>query len=313
MTETSESSVVICGLPASGKTTFLAALWYVVFEKRGENARLKFDSLIGADHTHLNAIMRRWLHAKEQIHTEIASGKVVSMNLKGDAGSKIRMTFPDLSGESYQEMWEARECDPKLAELLREGDGILLFVHADKIKRPIGVAETTHQTAGLGGDAAGAAPPVGEAPQAGAAAGPAPAAAKNWHPKDAPTAVQLVEMLQMLRCDALQAPSRRLAIVLSAWDKVAEEEPDTTPVEYLARELPLLDQYLQYGTDGWEVRVYGLSAQGGDFERDGETDDQDRNDRVAAIRSLDDASDRIRLMTPELSNDLTEPITWLTE
>jgi Double-GTPase 1 len=84
--------------------------------------------------------MRRWLHAKEQIHTEVASGKVVSMNLKDDADRKIRMTFPDLSGESYQEMWEARECDPKLAELLRDGDGILLFVHADKIKRPIGVA-----------------------------------------------------------------------------------------------------------------------------------------------------------------------------
>jgi Double-GTPase 1 len=120
-------------------------------------------------------------------------------------------------------------------------------------------------------------------------------------------------MLQMLRCDALQAPACRLAVVLSAWDKVAEEEPDTTPDEYHARELPLLNQYLRHGADGWEFRVYGLSAQGGDFERDGETDDPDRNDRVAAIRSLDDASSRIRLMTPELSNDLTEPITWLTE
>jgi hypothetical protein len=266
-----------------------------VFEKRDPNARLKFDSLVGADHAHLNAIMRRWQHAKEQIHTEIASGKIVSMNLRDDQGQRIRMTFPDLSGESYQEMWEVRECAPKLAELLREGEGILLFVHADKIKRPIGVAETTQQTAGLGGGAS--------------AAGPA----KEWHPKDAPTAVQLVEMLQMLRCEALQAPSRRLAVVLSAWDKVAEEEPDTTPDEYLARELPLLDQYLRYGADGWDVRIYGLSAQGGDFERDGQTDDPDRNERVAAIRSLDDASDRICLMTPELSKDLTEPIAWLTE
>ena len=74
-----------------------------------------------------------------------------------------------------------------------------------------------------------------------------------------------------------------------------------------------MGDYLQYGTDGWEVRVYGLSAQGGDFERDEETDDEDRNERVAEIRALEDASDRIRLMVPELSKDLTEPIAWLTE
>jgi len=295
MMDASENSVVICGLPASGKTTFLAALWYIVFERRAADARLKFDSLKDADFSHLNAIMRRWQHAKEQIHTEITSAKIVSMNLKDDAGRRIRMTFPDLSGESFQQMWEDRECDPNLAELLRDGAGIVLFVHADKIKHPMGVAETTRQAAGLDGAAAGA------------------GATKEWHPKDAPTSVQLVEMLQMMRCPALQVRARRLAVVLSAWDKVMEEESEITPDEYLARELPLLDQYLRNGDGNWTVRTYGLSAQGGDFERDGETDDEARNEKVAAIRLLDDASSRIRLTTPEPSHDLTEPIAWLTE
>ena len=295
MTATSETSIVICGLPSSGKTTYLAALWYVVFDKRDPNALLKFDSLIGLDHSHLNAIMRRWLLAKEQIHTEIASGKMVSMNLKDGDDRKIRMTFPDLSGESFQEIWEARECDPKLAKLLQQSSGILLFVHADKIKRPIGVAETTEQAVGLGGGASATASP------------------REWHPKDAPTSVQLVEMLQMLRSDALRARTRRLAVVLSAWDKVEEGEPNITPDQYLARELPLLDQYLHHSVDDWDMRIYGLSAQGGDFERDGVTDDEARKDKVAEIRALDDALQRIRLMMPELSNDLTEPIAWLAE
>jgi GTPase SAR1 family protein len=61
MTDTVENSVVICGLPESGKTTFLAALWHVVFERANPDAHLKFDSLSYGDHTHLNAIMRRWL------------------------------------------------------------------------------------------------------------------------------------------------------------------------------------------------------------------------------------------------------------
>lgn len=295
MIEKSEGSVVICGLPASGKTTFLAALWFMVFDKRDPDALLRFDSLIDLDHSHLNEIMRRWLQAKEQIHTEVASGKIVSMNLKDGSGRRIRMTFPDLSGESFQQMWEARECAPELAQLLHVCDGILLFVHADKIKRPIGVAETTRYAAGLEGGIAAAGTP------------------EDWHPKDAPTAVQLVEMLQMFRSDALQSPARRLAVVLSAWDKVEEDNETVTPEQYLASELPLLDQYLRHGVDRWNLRVYGLSAQGGDFEREGATDDADRNERVAEIRALDDASERIRLITPELSRDLTEPIVWLTE
>lgn len=293
MTENSLGSVVICGLPASGKTTFLAALWYVVFDKRDPNARLSFETLTGLDHSHLNAIMRRWLEAKEQIHTEVASGKIVSMNLKDHTGRKVRMTFPDLSGESFQEMWETRECDPTLAELLRGCDGILMFVNADKIKRPMGVAETTQYAEKL---EAGA----GEA-----------GSTEEWHPKLAPTAVKLVEMLQMFRCEALQALATRLAVVLSAWDKVEEE--NVTPEQYLASELPLLDQYLRNGPDRWDVRVYGLSAQGGDYESEEFKDDEERNEKVAEIRALDDASERIRLFKPELSRDLTEPIAWLTE
>jgi GTPase SAR1 family protein len=293
MTDTKERSIVICGLPASGKTTFLAALWHVVFLRADPNARLKFDSLKDGEHAHLNAITRRWQQAKEQIHTETSSGKLVSMNLKDGDARKVRMTFPDLSGESYQQMWEARECDPQLAHFLGSGEGVLLFVNADRIKRPIGVAEVA---AALGGKP------------------PEPTVSEKWHPKDAPTAVQVVEMLQMLRCNALRSPARRLAIMLSAWDKVEAEELD--PEAFLARELPFLDQYLRQGAGGWEFRIYGLSAQGGDYEpelRDGEKIDPALKAKVDAIREVEEASARIRLLSPSLSTDLTEPIAWLTE
>lgn len=296
MTDTRGHSIVICGLPGSGKTTFLAALWHVVFQREDPSAKLKFDSLKDGDYRHLNAITRRWQQAKEQIHTEMASGKLVSMNLKGDDGRKVRVTFPDLSGESYQQMWEVRECDVQLAQLLGSGDGVMLFVHANQVKRPIGVAEVVAHAEAFGGTK------------------PAPTVSEKWHPKDAPTAVQVVEMLQMLRCNALRAPARRLAIMLSAWDKVEDEGLD--PEAFLARELPLLDQYLRQSDQRWDFRVYGLSAQGGDYEpvlREGEEIDPDLKAKVDAIREIPEASTRIRLFSPLLSSDLTEPIAWLTE
>jgi GTPase SAR1 family protein len=296
MTDTTDCSIVICGLPASGKTTFLAAFWHVVFQRADPNAKLRFDSLKQGDHAHLNAITRRWQQAKEQIHTETASGKIVSMNLKDGDGRKVRMTFPDLSGESYQQMWEVRECDPQLSQLLGSGEGVLLFVHANRVKRPIGVAEVVAQTEALGGKK------------------PEPTVSEKWHPKDAPTAVQIVEILQMLRSNALHSPAKRLAIMLSAWDKVEEEGLD--PEAFLARELPLLDQHLRQGEGGWEFRVYGLSAQGGDYEpelREGEEMDPALKAKVDALRAIEDAAGRIRLFSPAPATDLTEPIAWLTE
>jgi len=296
MTDTKDRSIVICGLPASGKTTFLAALWHVVFQRADSNAKLKFESLKDGDHVHLNAITRRWQQAKEQIHTETASGKLVSVNLKDGDGRKIRLTFPDLSGESYQQMWEARKCDPQLAQILGSGEGVLLFVHADRVKRPIGVAEAAAYAEAFGGKL------------------PEPTVSEKWHPKDAPTAVQVVDMLQMLRCNALRSPAGRLAIMLSAWDKVEDEGLD--PEAFLARELPLLDQYLRQGEGRWEFRIYGLSAQGGEFEpelREGQQIDPDLKAKVDAIREIEEPSSRIRLLSPLLSTDLTEPIAWLTE
>jgi GTPase SAR1 family protein len=296
MTATKDRSIIICGLPASGKTTFLAALWHVVVQRVNPNAKLKFDSLKDGDHAHLNAIARRWQQAKEQIHTETASGKLVSMNLKEADGRKVKMTFPDLSGESYQQMWEARECDEQLGQIVRSGEGVMLFLHANRVRRPIGVAEAIAHSEALGGKPS------------------EPTVSEKWHPKDAPTAVQVVEMLQMLRCNTLRSPAKRLAIMLSAWDKVEDEGLD--PEAFLARELPLLDQYLRQGDGAWEFRVYGLSAQGSDYEpelREGEELDSKLKAKVNAIREIEEASARIRLVSPSPSTDLTDPIVWLME
>lgn len=289
-----EASIVICGLPGSGKTTYLAALWHVVFQKTDPAAALKFDSLRDGDKTHLNQIATRWQQAKEQIHTEASSEKLVSMNLVDADGQRIRMTFPDVSGESYQEMWEKRECSPTVTQLLGAGDGVMLFVNANEVRRPIGVAEVTAQAAALGGNK------------------PEPTVAAEWHSKDAPTAVQIVDLLQMLRCEALHSPARRLAIMLSAWDKVEGE--GMPPEAFLAQELSFLDQYLRGGDGSWDFRIYGLSAQGGDYEpvlKPGKQIDPNLKAKVDEMRKVDEPASRIRIFAPTLMTDLTEPIAWL--
>lgn len=288
---TQERSIVICGLPDSGKTTFLAALWHLV-TARDVATKLAFDSLRDGDQTYLNTIVRQWRDARVQARTS-GQPTLVSMNLRDANGTRLRVTFPDLSGESYRRMWEDRDCDPDVARILGRGTGVLLFVHADRIECPQWIVDVSGWMRRLG-------LPLEEGKPI------------KWHPRHAPTQVQLVELLQFLHMPPLDIGPRRVAIALSAWDKVEPE--GRTPSAFLAEKLPLLHQYLEHGPLAERWRVYGVSAQGGDYEPlEGSKAEWSRKD-VERARAYDEPSDRIKLTSDVArSRDLTEPIAWLTE
>ncbi len=285
----STRSVVIIGLPESGKTTFLAALWHLVFE-RDVATRMRFDSLKAGDATHLNSIAARWRDAKVQDRTALSGNRLVSMGLKNADDTPFLVTFPDVPGEAYRRMWEDRDCEAEIAEILKAG-GVLLFVHADTIRPPKWVIDEVRLSKAVGLEV----PQGQEVP---------------WHPRLAPTQVQLVDLLQLLRTPPLDIGPRKLAIMLSAWDKAEGE--GLTPKAYLEAKLPLLAQYLRRGADGWIWRIYGVSAQGGEY--DPIDPDAELLPEAEALRQLDRPSTRIRLIDdqPE-THDLTEPLAWLME
>lgn len=284
-----EHSVVIVGLPESGKTTFLGALWHLVFAREIETV-LRFQNLLSGNSTHLNAIAARWREARMQDRTAVGGDKLVSMNLADTRDAVARVTFPDIAGESYRRMWEERTCDPNVAEVLRSGN-VMFFIHADTIRQPQWVVDEVELSRKLGLQVSA----EDEVP---------------WHPRLAPTQVQVVGILQLLHEPPLDIGPRRLAIMLSAWDKVSDEGLE--PTAFLERGLPLLAQYLRHNGTEWNWRVYGLSAQGGDY--DSTTANGPSNAAAEALRKLDYPSTRIRLVTGQTdTHDLTEPLAWLME
>lgn len=283
----SERSVVIIGLPESGKSTFLGALWHLMTEGDVDTL-LHLESLGQGDRNHLNALASRWRDAQVQDRTSTAGNRLVVMNLADRNGTSLRVSFPDTAGEAYQNMWEERHCASDVADTLSRGH-VLLFIHSDTIQAPMWVVDNVTLARRMGLQ-------------------PVEGQEVPWHPRLAPTQVQLVELLQFLCRKPLDIGPRRLAIMLSAWDRVAPE--GYSPEEFLAARLPLLDQFLRHNRRKWTSRIYGLSAQGGEY--DPIEEGAERKAQAEELRNLDQPSRRIRLLHGAVEmHDLTEPLAWL--
>ena len=282
-----EAHISIIGLPASGKTTFLAALWHMVREV-GAQTSLRFARLSTGHYDHLNALAKLWRAGKIQQRTQLSGLRTVGMRLTNAAGRTVEVTFPDIPGEDFSDMWETRELEEGLAPLL-SARAIALIVNGDTIRFPHWIAERNalHEKVGIK---------------------PEPMQPVDWKPEQAPTQVKLVALLQFLMSRQLSVGPRRLAVLISCWDKVAAEE--MSPEELLASKLPLLDQYLRNRRDPWDWRVWGLSAQGGDYE---DPDDKDTHlAATAGLLELDRPSDRISVVDgSDDTTDITRPLDWL--
>jgi len=271
----------IIGLPRSGKTTFLAALWHLL--NAGEvPTKLVLDKLIG-DHQHLNTIVEAWRRCEEVPRTSIAAEVSVSIHVHElVTGHRAILTFPDLSGESFERQLATRCCPAAYIESFNGCGGIMLFVTADRPHDGMTILDL--------------APILNGFEESGRSL-----RGSEWGPQLVPEQVQLVELLQFLQQPPFEIRKRRVVVLVSAWDLMVGSQ--CAPAQWLARELPLLHQFLVTNSDSFESRIYGVSAQGGDV-----TGEQ----RKDLLRMT--PSERICCIGPEPhTDDLTDPIVWLSE
>lgn len=293
-------SIAIIGLPESGKTTFLAALWELVNERRVAKA-LAFHSIGENDHSYLRKIVTIWRKATEQARTRLTGLSAVMMNLSDRDGNVVKVAMPDAPGEEFRAMWESRELKRALADSLADGN-IMLLIHGNKVRSPAWITERAAQREATG------------IPRA-------EVSSKAWHPSLAPTQVQLVDLLQLISHSPVGRAGRRIVVMISAWDKIEGER--LTPEAFLTAKMPLLAQYIEAGRDGWTSRIYGVSAQGGDYDSNdanaepaepGSPKKKKKQKGLDAdrLREVDIPAHRIRLVFGEHEScDLTEPLQWL--
>lgn len=269
----------IMGLPNAGKTTYLAALWYSLNSALTKN-KIKLNSM-GND-KYLSGLSKKWLNAEQLDRTKLGYEKTdILIEIVDENNDIFNLRFPDLSGETFQNLYEKREINSELVEYIISADGILMFINVADIREATFITDVSDNLPSSQNNN-----DINEENY------------RTRNPKqDDPTQVQVIELLQFVEI-IRKNQCTNLDIILSAWDLSRNLEVTLTPEEYVKKYMNMLWQFIQSNSSIFKTYFWGVSAQGGKL------DDEEE------LLSITEPMDRILVVNnkSETCHDITLPI-----
>jgi GTPase SAR1 family protein len=284
MNNSQAPQILLVGLPGTGKTSFLAALWHYLKSTKISNKKLTQYQL-SPNAAYLQKIHNDWLSFKRPVRTVLAEQKDKDIELfledKG-TGAKFVMNVPDVAGETFRDQWETRAWMKTYIEEVKKAAGFIFFIHSQEIT----TLNLLQDSYGVPSEQVNSESSI------------------QWSPKDTAAQVVLIELLQF-HMEYFTRTPMPVVFVLSAWEKELDEAFAVEPTVWLETQMPMLSQFLKAHHERLLIAIYGISAQGGDFEDD---------DERAALQELREPAERIRVQVgTEKSKDISAPIQWLLE
>lgn len=310
------SKHMVLGLQSSGKTTFAAALWYIL--SNGGVETVFAQGKHTGDYSYLDRIAARWEKGYKVPRTEHYEQQSISINLVDRiSGGTVSLRFTDLPGEGFERAFASRRLAEPIVQALEDIDGLIVFVSAadgtdnesiiDVVK---GLKEEHDEDLDIDDDdddddGEPTNEVAGEKLQVDARSDAVDGDKEvPFTPGLTPRDVQLVDILSSLQDRPVNGVFPRIVVIVSAWDKVVRHRD---PTRWLSARMPLLSQYLN--NFGVPVRVYGVSAQGGEVPDGPKAKDALDRDKLLSITN---AGERIRVVGHDAAaHDLTHPIRWL--
>lgn len=305
---------IMIGMQGTGKTTFVAALYHVIESGQVKEALQLIEQEDTRDY--LVNLREQWLGGEEVDRTKLGKERVLILKLKeAVTGQVTELILPDVSGETFRDQWEKRSSTKIFDDLARQAEGVLFFIHPEKIVNPVRINLNKNVAVALKDKkdvkSTAKTPPSGKQNDS----------TVDWLPKFSPTQVKLIELLQFLLREPDIYPLSRIAVIISAWDSIREDYHK--PGAWLSDEVPMLAQFLKSHSDRIPYKIFGVSALGGPLKiesldsagkpvlKDGKPVLKD-NDELLRISHQ---AKRIEIITdidgeyPE--HDITAPVKWL--
>lgn len=304
--------VILAGLPATGKTSYLALLYHAIVEERAGGLRLgRFDD----DREHITEISDVLLASNVAVHTAIDDEQNVTLSLHYH-GADFVLDIPDLSGETWEHALVDRRWSSALGGDIAEAAGFMLFVHCKDINDGLTIVDAEQAAlALLGGDNARNTRGVDERSPASEvdvtqgtkvvedavrdSDGGDPNVGEDEQDEEKHctqlTQVSLIELLQFF--SAISQRPIRVSLVISAWDL---EPPALAPQQWLSKNAPMLAQFIEVNNDEVEATVWGVSAQGADFSDEKVREEYRAKDPIDRARVLAADGTKVGIAAPLL-------------
>jgi len=276
--------LVLVGLPESGKTSFLAALYYYVTSDIADKSMCECE--LSENAMYLQGISSKWINCQPIGRTVLldnTQNRDVTIHLQDlNSHKKTTLHIPDLAGESFLNQFRERYWEQSYFNEFEVSAGMLLFIHPGKL-RPHVLIDDMHGAIQIlsEGDDEEVVP---------------------FKKDEVPTQVVLVDILNYHGKFTANNPLP-ISVVISAWDEVLNKKEAISPRKWIEVELPLLYQYLNNNGDKFSWKVFGISAQGGAI-----TDET----KVTELHQLDEPGERIIVQEGDIrNNNICAPIEWL--
>lgn len=274
-------TVTVLGVTSAGKSTWIGALADGLY--RGTVSRVAFDDENWPEQTVGIDRVRGHLQGGEfPTHTSEEQRAVVELPIRMAngpfEGESFALKMSDYDGELIEKLFRDRSqgWDDAWARRSR-ADCFLVMLRHDTAKSLRALRRPTRRSApgsSKSAEAIFASSPddLVDTPFPPSGLPSTPAVASD-DPRYVPSCLALVEMLQWIRQERGLLPVEatddrhplRVGIVLSAWDSVDAQWKRESPEAYLAAHHALLRDYLVSNFREDEVRVFAVSATGGDL------------------------------------------------
>jgi hypothetical protein len=226
--------IIMVGLPESGKSTYLGALYHALGRPGDDGLRL---ARAPEDREYLLELERRWLALTPLERSRHHGAKDVQIPILTADGAELVLAIPDVVGEDYLDAWLHGGWREGLLDWLNRANGILLFVRADNVQEATLISVDT----------------VTDSPNK---------KSDRWDPNTTPTQAMLCDLLEQI-AEARAGTLPPIAVVVAAWDEAAQV--NLPPPAWLNWRTPLLDQRLRANEAEVPFKVFGVSAQGGNL------------------------------------------------
>lgn len=276
------SSVILIGGPDTGKTNFLARMVLHLRDGKGALRAVSLPDDIQYIEDALAYLMKGEFAPRSHNTTGEVSGVVeITVAVSEGAEEVATLVVPDVSGETWDEVARSAEISQDWLDRIRTASGALLFV---RVLSELNVAPMDWVNA----------------PKLLALAGPA----DNFA---VPTQVILCEFLRLLEENAAREGDQtpRVAIILTAYDRLDEETRKLGPRTFLESAFPLFAGKIA-NTSRLDVGVFGASVVGGELADAKFKNRYLQGDIASSGYIIDDTGSQ-----PEETSDFSRPISWV--